>query len=94
MNEMIIKQLEKALDCEDDKELRLRVEVLLDILKETHPAPTPMSVPLPTYYENTPTLQPPYQVTSSAKKKKGPQGAGAIMSSNGEQLNYLRPAGT
>lgn len=41
----IIRQLEKALNKKDDKELRLRVEVLVDMLKEPRPVPTPMSVP-------------------------------------------------
>lgn len=98
MNGMVIKQLEKALECKDDKELRLRVEVLLDILKEQPERPfvpsTP-STPIPTYYDTTtPGLQPPYKATSSTKKKKQVQGPGAIMSSNGEQLIYTRPAGT
>lgn len=80
MNGMVIKQLEKALECKDDKELRLRVEVLLDILKEQSPiipqAPQALSPNIP------------------QKKNKQVQGPGAIMSSNGEQLNYTRPAGT
>ena len=61
MNGMVIKQLEKALECKDDKELRLRVEVLLDILKEQPERPiipTP-STPIPNYYDTTPVLQPP-----------------------------------
>jgi hypothetical protein len=49
MNQVIINQLEKALKCKDDKELRLRVEVLLDMLKEETPRPTyiPVSQPIP-----------------------------------------------
>lgn len=47
----IIKQLEKALSKKDDKELRLRVEVLVDMLKESRPAlpvvtPTQPATPL------------------------------------------------
>lgn len=80
MNGMVIKQLEKALECKDDKELRLRVEVLLDILKEQSPIipQTPQSL--------SPNI--------TQKKNKQVQGPGAIMSSNGEQLVYTRPAGT
>ena len=92
----IIKQLEKALSKKDDKELRLRVEVLVDILKESkRPVPTPMSVPaqpiLPRYEEpSQPSLQPPYKVTSQSNKING---AGPIVG-GGEQINYSRPKGT
>lgn len=93
----IIKQLEKALSKKDDKELRLRVEVLVDMLKESRPLiPTPMSVPtqpatpLQPYYDNTPTLKPPYEVTSSSNKING---AGPIVG-GGEQITYKRPKGT
>lgn len=92
----IIKQLEKALNKKDDKELRLRVEVLVDILKESkRPVPTPMSVPtqpvLPRYEEpSQPSLQPPYKVTSQSNKING---AGPIVG-GGEQITYQRPKGT
>lgn len=97
----IIKQLEKALACKEDKELRLRIEVLVDMLKDApveNVAPAPyipvQPAPLPTYYENTPfpkptvtTIEPkPGKVTS---KIKGP---GVIV--GGEQINYTRPKGT
>lgn len=90
----IIKQLEKALNKKDDKELRLRVEVLVDMLKESSPTP-PVFVPAPAtplkpYYDNTPTLKPPYEVTSSSNKING---AGPIVS-GGEQITYKRPKGT
>lgn len=81
-NNTVIAQLEKALECKDDKELRLRVEVLVDILKDQQPRPIPQpaqsSQPVP-----------------SALPQKTPQvnGAGAIVS-NGEQINYTRPKGT
>lgn len=61
----IIKQLEKALQCKEDKELRLRIEVLVDMLKEIpEPLVPPVSlpsiqgptVPLPYHYETTPKL--------------------------------------
>jgi len=89
----IIKQLEKALSKKDDKELRLRVEVLVDILKESkRPVPTPMSAPtqpiLPRYEE--PSLKPPYEVTSQSNKING---AGPIVG-GGEQITYSRPRGT
>ena len=92
----IIKQLEKALACKEDKELRLRIEVLVDMLKDA-PAEKPVEniapapyipvqpTPLPTYYENSP-MPKPGKVTS---KIKGP---GVIV--GGEQINYTRPKGT
>ena len=84
----IIKQLEKALSKKDDKELRLRVEVLVDMLKETRP-----SIPVqPVRYEEPlPQLpQTPYKVTSQSNKING---AGPIMG-GGEQITYQRPKGT
>lgn len=89
----IIKQLEKALNNKDDKELRLRVEVLVDILKESKARPfTPPSQPvLPRYEEpSQPSLQPPYKVTSQSNKING---AGPIVG-GGEQITYQRPKGT
>lgn len=92
----IIKQLEKALAKKDDKELRLRVEVLVDMLKETRPTPLPVltpaqpATPLQPYYDNTPTLKPPYEVTSQSNKING---AGPIVG-GGEQITYRRPKGT
>lgn len=97
MYNTIVTQLEKALECKDDKELRLRVEVLLDIIKESRPAQTPtfpQTFPqgfpqepakiTSTYFENKPTL------TNNPPKING---AGAILS-KGEQINYTRPKGT
>lgn len=89
----IIKQLEKALNKKDDKELRLRVEVLVDILKESKARPfIPSSQPvLPRYEEpSQPSLQPPYKVTSQSNKING---AGPIVG-GGEQITYQRPKGT
>lgn len=92
----IIKQLEKALNKKDDKELRLRVEVLVDMLKETRSAPMPVltpnqpATPLQPYYDSTPTLKPPYKVTSQSNKING---AGPIVG-GGEQITYQRPKGT
>lgn len=75
----IIKQLEKALQCKEDKELRLRIEVLVDMLKEipeplrqpvSLPSQSPMS-PLPTYYEtDTPKLPVKPTVTMSDGRVK------------------------
>ena len=94
MYNVIISQLEKALECDDDKELRLRVEVLLDVIKDQRPSfPTPQTFPQvspqgpannSTYFENKPAL------TNNPPKINGP---GAIVST-GEQINYKRPAGT
>lgn len=91
MYNSIIKQLEKALECKDE-ELRIRVEVLVDMLKESNTAPIPASRPtLPTYYNNQPTLGPnKITVSNNPPKINAP---GAIIS-NGEQINYTRPAGT
>ena len=94
MYNVIISQLEKALECDDDKELRLRVEVLLDVIKDQRPSfPTPQTLPQvspqgpannSTYLENKPTL------TNNSPKINGP---GAIVST-GEQINYRRPPNT
>lgn len=92
----IIKQLEKALAKKDDKELRLRVEVLVDMLKETRTVvPAPIlpqrpATPLKPYYDNTPALKPPYEVTAGSNRING---AGPIVG-GGEQINYKRPKGT
>lgn len=82
----VIKQLRKALDAKDDKELRLRVEVLADMLEETQPAP--LTLPIQPRYEDP--VQP--NVYRSPARSKGPSGPGAIL--GGEQLTYRRPAGT
>lgn len=81
MDGVTIKQLEKALACKDDKELRLRVEVLLDILKERVPQPIQ-------------PIQRPVQPAQPPKQKRTPQpkSAGAIV--GGEQITYSRPPGT
>lgn len=97
MYNVIISQLEKALECDDDKELRLRVEVLLDVIKDQRPSfpqVTPQTFPqgypqepakiTSTYFKNEPTL------TNNPPKINGP---GAIVST-GEQINYKRPEGT
>lgn len=89
----IIKQLEKALNKKDDKELRLRVEVLVDILKESKARPIvqPAQPILPRYEEpSQPSLEPPYKITSQSNKING---AGPIVG-GGEQITYQRPKGT
>ena len=100
MYSTIIKQLEKALECKDDKELRLRVEVLLDMIKDQgQPIPTyipPQPIPQTTYEEiPRPTVQiggaEPTVTGSSSTKITG---AGSITSVNSEQINYKRPKGT
>lgn len=90
MYNTVIAQLEKALKCKDDKELRLRVEVLVDILKDQQRpviTPTVTPTPQPTYYEVPP------KPTVSGQASPKINGAGAIVS-NGEQINYTRPKGT
>lgn len=91
MYNSIIKQLEKALECKDD-ELRIRIEVLVDMLKEADiPVARPVAPTLPTYYNNQPTLDMnKVTVSNNPPKIKGP---GAIIS-NGEQINYRRPPNT
>ena len=92
MQSMIIKQLEKALACKDDTELRLRVEVLLDMIKTGYePSQSPITIPptpIPTYYE----LNEPTKVTVNAHKKTAEPKK--MLSKNGEQINYIRPEGT
>lgn len=91
MYSTIIRQLEKALDCKDDKELRLRVEVLLDMIKDNEPRP---------YIPQQPAVQPvqsaAQSITPTVSGQSSPKisGAGAISSVNSEQINYKRPKGT
>jgi len=103
MNNAIINQLEKALKCKDDKELRIRIEVLLDMLKEESPRPTYIPVPqtLPTQPTVTYEAEPPkaggeipkaYRVPKQMKEPRI-NGTGPIVS-NGEQVQYVRPKGT
>lgn len=80
-NQTIIKQLEKALECKELKEMKMRVEVLLDILKESV-VRTPMSQPM---------QQPAPQPVQPVQPKLA--GSGAIVS-NGEEIRPVRPAGT
>lgn len=87
MQATIIRQLEKALECKDDKELRLRVEVLLDMIKEQQPQP--MYIP---QQPAQPVQQPVQPVSGSSSPRVN--GAGAISSMNSEQIQYKRPKGT
>ena len=92
-NASIVTQLEKALKSKDDKELRLRIEVLLDIMKETSTTFVPQTPQIiqPTYFDtNSPKIA---QPTVSTKQPKI-TGPGAISSANSEQINYTRPKGT
>lgn len=92
----IIKQLKKALACKDDKELRLRVEVIVDLLEETNVVRTPMpapQTPAPMSVTQLPTI-PNGNYTVSGQKGNKVKGAGAISSVNSEQINYTRPKGT
>ena len=70
----IIKQLEKALNKKDDKELRLRVEVLVDILKESN---VPVFRPQPTVTAKQPKINGPGAITSANSEQityKRPKG--------------------
>lgn len=87
--EAIIKMLEKALSKKDDKELRLRVEVLVEMLKETKPTtPTFPVIPQPTVQQ---PIQPRYEEPTKVSSPKV-VGSGPIV--GGEQLTYKRPKGT
>lgn len=88
MQATIIRQLEKALECKDDKELRLRVEVLLDMIKEQQPQP--MYIP----QQPAQPVQQPVQQPVSGSSSPRVNGAGAISSMNSEQIQYKRPKGT
>lgn len=93
MYQTIIKQLEKALECKDDKELRLRVEVLVDMIKDQAPPqviPQPMPQPIQTTYDDK-LLNPP---TVSGQSGTRVNGSGSISSINSEQIQYKRPKGT
>lgn len=81
MYNTIIKQLEKALECKDDKELRLRVEVLLDIVKSNQPV------------QIQPQVQPLIRPQEPHLAQPQVKGVGAIVS-NGEEITYTRPEGT
>lgn len=91
--EAILKQLEKALAKKDDKELRLRVEVLVDILKESKPRFQSPIIPQPSQSlsPTTPILPREDVPTKSSPRVNG---VGAISSVNSEQINYKRPKGT
>ena len=81
----IIKQLEKALECKDDKELRLRIEVLADVMKESVPIVQPQPI------QPVQSIQP---AKITGKKGNQVKGAGSITSFDSEQISYTRPAGT
>lgn len=86
MYNTVITQLEKALKSKDDKELRLRVEVLLDMLKDQQPRPMPQPIQSS---QSVPSALPQQTVTTPQVN-----GAGAISSARSEQINYTRPKGT
>ena len=91
MYNSIIKQLEKALECKDE-ELRIRIEVLVDMLKEADiSVARPVAPTLPTYYNNQPTLNSNKVTVSNTPPKINAPGA---IISNGEQINYRRPPNT
>ena len=69
----IISQLEKALKTKDDKELRLRVEILLEFLRDTAPPVQPVqpiehSQPLQTF-DYAPIPNPTAEETKPAVNK-------------------------
>ena len=92
----VIKQLRKALECKDDKELRLRVEVVTDMLEEINkPIVLPQQPVLP--IQPVQPIQPVYEQptppgTYRSPRAKGPNGPGAIV--GGEQITYRRPPNT
>lgn len=94
MYSTIIRQLEKALECED-AELRIRVEVLLDLVKEqAQPAfPQPVQPSLPQASFPQPVEKLKLEPQELPRQSPRIQGAGAIISNN-EQISYKRPEGT
>lgn len=88
MESTVINQLKKALACKDDKELRLRVEVLLEILEENKKlVPKKLEMIQPTVQ---PTVQPAVPTVSDRPviPQRNPFMGG------GEELTYTRPEGT
>lgn len=95
MYNTVLSQLKKALECKDDKELRLRVEVIVDFMEEesytqafpqTSPQPP---TPLTPYYKNEPMLG-----NQKVTVDKSNYVNGAPASMGRDQINYSRPAGT
>lgn len=86
----VIKQLKKALACKDDKELRLRVEVIVDMMEEVGARSFPQTFPQPAPQITQPTQSVP-AITGQAGNKV--RGAGPISSIGTEQINYSRPRG-
>ena len=97
MYNTVLSQLKKALECKDDKELRLRVEVIVDFMEEesfpqSFPQTTPIfpqPQPLSPYYKNEPMLE---NQKITVDKSNYINGAPASMGK--DQINYSRPAGT
>lgn len=94
----VIKQLKKALACKDDKELRLRVEVIVDMMEEVGARSFPQTFPQPAsqptqplFPERKPFLEA-NTITGQAGNKV--RGAGPISSVGTEQINYSRPKNT
>lgn len=88
--ETIIKQLEKALKCKNE-ELRIRVEILLDMMKGNEE----MRAPIRTQYKQPfEPVQQPIQQPKVTGKKGQVRGAGPITSFDTEQISYSRPKGT
>lgn len=88
----VVSQLEKALACDDDNELRLRIEVLLDIIKDQKQQSFPQGFPQGSQQAEAPRA---YQLPTEPVEMKQPRinGPGAIVS-GGEHIQYKRPEGT
>ena len=103
-NKWIIEQINKALEEDNDK-LRVRLEVLVDMLSNMSTIPERVNFPTPDPFAPIPQPTVTYEGDSVAQSiidaKKNPpkevpnvvRGAGSIIS-NGEQINYTKPAGT
>lgn len=98
MYNTVLSQLKKALECKDDKELRLRVSVIVDFMEEegsAQPFTQPFPQPLPTYYENKPMFEKqPMLESQKITVDKSNYINGAPASMGKDQINYSRPAGT
>lgn len=97
MNNTIIAQLEKALEAKDEKEMRIRIEVLLDFLKDQPvvvPNPLP-SRPIGPYYEVDKARPLPVTVKQPDPNKimGGAVDNGGVIV-GGEELTLTRPEGT
>ena len=106
----IIKQLDKALEAKDEKELRIRIEVLKDFLENSPEPITPSPIAVPTfptqplrplsepYLETPPGKETfpgkPTPVTSQDKQVRKGGVSRDGVIVGGDEIPYTRPKGT